>query len=291
MELVKLYFLHKHIAAIIKNGKYDLIFINPSKFTQAPFILRFLKNTVYFCQETLRIVYDNALNSTQSLPLPKKIYEKNNRTIRKWIDKDNILKAKIILVNSKYSKINIKKAYGKNAHVCYLGVDTKKFIPINLKKEHDLLFIGEKVGVEGYDLLKEMLALYRDKPSIKIITRTRSGKGISQDNLIKEYNKAKIVLSLSKNEPFGLIPIEAMSCGVAVIAVSEGGLKESIVNGQTGYAINRDPLELRRKIDLLLRDENLRNKMGQNGRVHVENNFTWKKSVNNFLKIVGKSKN
>jgi glycosyltransferase involved in cell wall biosynthesis len=94
------------------------------------------------------------------------------------------------------------------------------------------------------------------------------------------------VLALSKNEPFGLIPIEAMACGIPVIAVSEGGLSESVLDGTTGYLINRDKLELKQKIKLLLGDESLRIKFGKNSREHVLAKFTWDKSVNRFLKII-----
>lgn len=289
IELFKLFFLHKHIAAVIKKGNYDFVFVNPSKFTQAPFLLRFLDNTVYFSQETLRIIYDNELNSTKELSFLKRYYEGFNRKLRKLIDKNNILKAKIVLANSKYSKINIKNAYGIDSHVCYLGVDVEKFIPLNIKKQSDLLFIGEKMQIEGYDLLEKTLALYSNKPSVKFIERARNGKGISQSNLIKEINMAKIVLALSKNEPFGLINIEAMSCGIPVIAINEGGFRESILNDKTGYLIERSETELKKKIDLVLENESLRKTLGKFGRLHVVNNFTWEKSVGNFLKIIDKN--
>jgi glycosyltransferase involved in cell wall biosynthesis len=118
------------------------------------------------------------------------------------------------------------------------------------------------------------------------VTRNTVGEGISEEKLVKEINRSKIVLALSKNEPFGLIPIEAMACGIPVIAVSEGGLSESVLDGTTGYLINRDKLELKQKIKLLLGDESLRIKFGKNSREHVLAKFTWDKSVNRFLKII-----
>src|SRR5258708_3905124 len=57
IELIKLYNSHKKIARDIDIKKYDLVFIHPSKFTQAPFLLRFLKTKkIYYCQEPLRMV-------------------------------------------------------------------------------------------------------------------------------------------------------------------------------------------------------------------------------------------
>jgi hypothetical protein len=142
IELARLFFLHRKIARIIENNQYDIVFVNPSKYTQAPFLLRFINHSVYFCQEPLRLVYDPLMKIPPKLNLLKKGYEVANRSIRKTIDKDNIRCAKIVITNSEFSKDNIKSAYGIDAKVCYLGVDAQKFYPENVIKSYDLLFIG-----------------------------------------------------------------------------------------------------------------------------------------------------
>lgn len=285
IELLRLFLFHRKIAKIIQGKDYDFIFVSPSKFTQAPFLLRFIDKTVYFCQEPLRMVYDQLFNLPGNLNLLKKFYEKINRLNRKLIDKRNISKAKIVLANSLFSKDNIKKAYGINARLCYLGVDTDKFKSVKLKKTTDILFIGEKEFIEGFDLLKGTLKLYKQKPVVGFVSRDKNGLGINETDLIKTINKSKLVLALSKNEPFGLTPIETMACEIPVIAVNEGGFKESIVEDRTGFLVERNPEELKDKMDLLLSDDKLRVEMGRNGRKLVLDKFTWTKSVNNFLNI------
>jgi len=285
IELIKLFFLHRKIAKIIQEKKYDFIFINPSKFTQSPFLLRMVNKTIYFCQEPLRIAYDPLLKVPNNLNIVKKLYENINRFNRKLIDSSNLSKAKIVLANSLYSKNNIKKAYGVNPELCYLGVNSNNFILAKSKKNIDILFIGQKEFIEGYDLFKKAFLLFEKKPTVKFIERDASGKGLSEKNLISEINKSKIVLALSRNEPFGLIPLESMACGVPVIAVSEGGYAESTINGKTGFLISRNPQELKDKIDLLLLNDKLRAEMGKNGRQLVLDKFTWKRSVSTFLSI------
>ncbi len=287
-ELVKLYYLHNRIGSAIKKEGYDFVLVNPSKFTQAPFLIRFISSSVYFCQEPLRMAYDEAISITENLTSLKKNYEKLNRSIRKWIDKSNISRSKFIFANSNFSRISIEKAYRKKASVCYLGVDTQDFSPQNLQKRYDLLFIGEKMKIEGYDLLEKTLRLYKVEPSVKIISRTEGSGGLSQENLIREYNKSKIILALSRNEPFGLIPIEAMACGIPVIAINEGGFMESVVDNKTGYLISRSEIELKKRIDLLLTDDHLREQFGKAGREFVEKKFTWELSVENFMKQITK---
>jgi len=291
LELIKLYFLHKKIAEVINNSQYDFVFVNPSKFTQAPFLLKFVKNSVYFCQEPLRIIYDSFFSVPKDLPFLKRSYEKFIRRIRKQIDRQNIRSAQLVLANSLYSKDNIKLAYSIDSKLCYLGVDTVKFTFKNVKKDCDVLFIGEKSMIDGFDLLDSALSLYKNKPKVRFITRSKEGSGISESELIKQLNHAKIVLSLSINEPFGLIPIEAMACGIPIIAVDEGGCKESIIDKKSGFLITRSPKVLKNKIDLLLKDSVLRNKFSSFGRKHVLENFTWEISTNRFLKIIDQWKN
>jgi glycosyltransferase involved in cell wall biosynthesis len=294
VELVKLFLLHRKIARLINEKQYDFIFVNPSKFTQAPFLLRFLsKKSVYYCQEPLRIVYDNFLNIPKDLSMFKNIYEKMNRAIRKRIDRVNLNKASLVLANSIFSKDNIKNAYGRNAYVCYLGVDADKFKALDLKKEWDIFFLGDKAEIEGFDLLQKAMGLYKNsaKPKVKVVARNDKGNGVSEEELVQQFNKSKIVLALSRNEPFGLTVIEAMSCEVPVIAVNEGGFRESVLDGKTGYLIDRNENELKARIDLLLKNEELRVELGKGGRVHVLSKFTWEKSAGNFLNIVSKNLN
>ncbi len=283
VELAKLYFLHKHIAKKLNKSSYDFIYVHPSRFTQAPFILRFLKHpSVYFCQEPLRMVYENLFKVPKNIPLPKRIYETINRFIRKKIDNGNIFNADLVLANSYYSKKCIKRAYGIDAAVCYLGVDSDKFKSKNIKKKYDLLFFGNKNTVRGYDLLERTLKKFRQKPIVKMIS------GISSDDLAMEYNKSKIVLALSRNEPFGLTVLEAMACGLPVVAVSEGGFRESVIDGKTGFLIERDPKKLFHAVSALLHDNNLRARMGKEGRKQIMTRWTWEQSVNKLITLVNK---
>lgn len=289
VELFRLAQLHKKIAVQIDKGEYDFVFVHPSRFTQAPFLLRFVKAPkVYYCQEPLRIVYDSFLRKIPAVSLPKKLYEQGVRKLRKAIDKENIDNANIILANSKFAKIWIKEAYGRTAKVCYLGVDVDLFKPHETGKVYDILFLGQKLPIEGYDFLEQALSFFKKKPKIKIIERGADGNGISDAELVEEYNRAKIVVCLSRNEPFGLTALEAMACGVPVVAVREGGFMESVVDDKTGYLIQRNPQRLYNILKKLLKDGELRKVMGDNARAHVLKNWTWEKSIERFLEIIKK---
>ncbi len=293
LELFKLYKLHKRIAADINTRKYHCVIVHPSRYTQAPFILRFLTcPKVYFCQEPLRIVYDSYVNQMPLLPFCKKLYEIMNRKLRKIIDRFNIVKADMILANSLFSKNWIRTSYDLQSEVCYLGVDEEKFKSLKLKKKYDLLFFGSKNKLGGYDLLKETVKLFKIKPKIKIIIKDLSEKDrISDRELIGEYNRSKVVLALSHNEPFGLIALEAMACGVPVIGINEGGFVESVIDGETGLSVKRDAKSLYSAINSLLNDDNLRLNIGNQARKNILSNWTWGKSaerLEEYLRVVMK---
>ena len=285
IELFKLYNLHKKIALNIELKNYDYILVHPSKFTQAPFLLRFLSNKcIYYCQEPLRMVYDPYLSNISSIKFPKFFYEFLIRKIRKWIDIYNLKNTKTILANSNFSKEFIEKSYGKKAEVCYLGVETSLFKPLDIAKTIDVLFIGNKN--KGYDLLNKSLKFFKTKPKVYTIFRKNKKKNVSDKELVIIYNKSKVLVALNQNEPFGLIPLEAMACGIPVIAVNEGGYRESIINGKTGYLTERNTKALRDLILRLLNNDKLRIDMGEDARKHVEEKWTWDKSTDRFLQII-----
>ena len=284
LELINLYKIHKKIAKDIDSKNYDFVLVHPSKYTQSPFLLRFLKTkSIYFCQEPLRMVYDPPISKIDHIKFPKNIYEFINRKIRKWIDSDNFKKASIVLVNSKYSKEFIEKSYGRTIQVCYLGVDANLFKPLDIDRTIDILYFGNRD--ESYELLINSLKLFNSKPKLYSIFRNEN-KRLKDEELVKIYNKSKILVALNKNEPFGLIPIEAMACGTVVVAVDEGGYKESIVDKKTGLLVSRNIRSLYKGISKLLSKYRLRYKLSKQAREHILENWTWDKSINRFLKII-----
>ncbi|MCL4416289.1 MAG: glycosyltransferase family 4 protein [Actinobacteria bacterium] len=284
LELLKLYLLHKKIAEEINSKNYDVILVHPSKFTQAPFIMRFLNSRIaYYCHEPLRIVYDSNLKVPHGVSSTKRNYEKANRLLRKVIDQKNISYADLIIANSNFCREWMRRSYGfEGITVCYPGIDVKKFNKLKVKKKYDILFLGTEDEIDGFGLLS---GLSKDIKS-KIISRNKKGEGISDEELVKTINQSRIILCLSKNEPLGLIPLEAMACAVPVIAVNEGGYKETILDGKTGFLIKRNPEELGKKIELLLDDSSLAKKISKNGREHILKNWQWDKSIKELEKAL-----
>lgn len=90
------------------------------------------------------------------------------------------------------------------------------------------------------------------------------------------YSAADLFLTTPWYEPFGITPLEAMTCGTPVIGSDVGGIKFSVADGQTGALVPpKDPDALARKITALLRSPALLREMGNNAMRRVNKLFTW----------------
>ena len=115
-------------------------------------------------------------------------------------------------------------------------------------------------------------------------------KMVSRPEAIALYSGAEVFVCPSIYEPFGIINLEAMACGTPVVASAVGGIKEVVVDGETGFLVplkqmTESPFEatdpeafandLATKVNLLMADPVLASKMGAAGRKRAEELFSW----------------
>ena len=105
----------------------------------------------------------------------------------------------------------------------------------------------------------------------------RCVSGISDEELARCYAQAQVAIVPSLYEGFSLPAIEAMACGVPVVATTGGALPEVVGrSGETGVLVPpNDPLALARAIAGLLDDPAARARLGAAGRDRVLDRFTW----------------
>jgi glycosyltransferase involved in cell wall biosynthesis len=131
--------------------------------------------------------------------------------------------------------------------------------------------------------------------SINEVKKSRSNvfwiaEMLPKKEVIQLYSQADVFCCPSIYEPFGIINIEAMACETAVVASAVGGIKEVVVDGETGLLIPLDqqteaPFEpvnpdafsrdLARGINKVIGNNELRLSMAKNGRKRVEAYFDW----------------
>jgi glycosyltransferase involved in cell wall biosynthesis len=113
---------------------------------------------------------------------------------------------------------------------------------------------------------------------------------VNQQTVCELYSHAAVFVCPSIYEPFGIINLEAMACETAVVASAVGGIKEVVVDGETGFLVpleqmKESPFEalnpekfardLAERVNKLMRDPQLRERFGKAGRKRVEENFSW----------------
>ena len=288
--------VYRQMAEKIDNGKYNVVYVQPCFLTQSPYILRYLQTpTVYYCPEPKREFYEiiprksNFWTYNVTLPFRYPI---------KYIDWKNTRCATRILTNSNYSRQRIKRIYKKDAYINYLGVDTDLFKPINMNKENAVLSVGEISLHKGHDFIIKSLSLISEnlRPKLIIVGHGGSEKkylvelaernkvrlelkeNVSDRDLANIYNKVLVFLSAPHREPFGMVLLEALACGLSVVAVDEGGVGEIITNGRLGVLVRRNEEEFAREIL----------KVRENSRMYrhewVVKNWSWEESVKELEK-------
>jgi glycogen synthase len=126
---------------------------------------------------------------------------------------------------------------------------------------------------------------------------------VQKKDVIELYGHARVFCCPSVYEPFGIINLEAMACETPVVASKVGGIPEIIVEGETGFLVPfesvsaensepRDPsrlsMDLASRINSLLKDEALCERLGKAGRRRVEDVFSWRAIANTTAKYYEK---
>jgi glycosyltransferase involved in cell wall biosynthesis len=132
---------------------------------------------------------------------------------------------------------------------------------------------------------KGVLDLVEATPGMKLVVagdgplrgRVPGARGfVRNEELQRLYARAAVVACPSRREGFGVACLEAMSHGRAVVATGVGGLRDLVVDGETGLVVPpRDPAALRAALERLLGDPELRRRLGAAGRERAREHFSW----------------
>ena len=307
--------LHRRIAADLSGRGYDVVLAHTDAMTQSPYLLRWLPRvpTVYFCQEVFRVAYEagarrvhrDALKASRfPLGILRVMEDAAVRPRLAANDRRNAQAAGAVVVNSRYSRERVLAAYGRDALVCYLGVDTDVFRPRQepepapAKGERFVLSVGGPARAKGHATVIEALSLLpsTSRPMLSVVmpalrdarllerharereVRLRIETGISDEQLAERYRGALATTCAARLEPFGFTPLESMACGTPVVAIDEGGYRETVRPGVTGLLVDPIPQAIADGIASLVKAPGEAARMGACGRAWVEAEWTWPRS-------------
>jgi alpha-maltose-1-phosphate synthase len=116
---------------------------------------------------------------------------------------------------------------------------------------------------------------------VQLLQATRSGviwlSGmLAKPEVIQILSHATVFVCPSLYEPLGIVNLEAMACGTAVVASRVGGIPEVVADGETGLLVQPDdPAALADAINVLVREPARAGAMGQLGRQRAAADFSW----------------
>ena len=167
---------------------------------------------------------------------------------------------------------------------------------LGIKEDKVILSVGRAEPLKGLDILIGALHRMDDLPNTRlvlvggqpgrdreldrlkamagalgILDRITFAGAVIQSELPKYMSAADVFAMPSYHESFGLAALEAMACGIPVVASRVGGLKTIVRNGETGYLIEwHCPEPFAQQLDVLLSNPALRTSMGREARARAE---------------------
>ncbi len=245
-----------------------------------------------------------------------------------WMERTAMLDADAIVAVSQGTKADILRAYPDvdpaRIHVLYNGIDLAEYQKTNQTKALTdygvdpsvpyVLFVGRITRQKGVTHLVDAIrylppetqvvlcAGAPDTPEIAAELRNKVDearkahprivwieKMVAKQEAIQLYSNARVFCCPSVYEPFGIINLEAMACRAPVVASATGGIKEVVVEDETGYLVpfDQDPVtsfprdpekfarDLASRLNVMLADPEKCRRFGDAGRRRVEEIFSW----------------
>jgi glycosyltransferase involved in cell wall biosynthesis len=312
----------KHCADEINAGDFDILFANPCTFFRTATIGKHVKiPKVLYLQEPYRWLYE-AMPRLPWLALPEStkpwwqsrsytmtfisnFFEVQALRLQAREELENAQAFDRILVNSLFSRESVQRAYGLDSKVCYLGIDTNLFEQLHLARENTVVGLGAIYSGKGLERSVQAIGTIKasERPSLvwignfanpnylKEIEKLASSLGvnfipkvsISDREIVALLNQASVMIYTPILEPFGFAPLEANSCGTPVVAIAEGGVRETVQDGINGLLVNGyDPIEIGKAITKLISSPELSHEMGNNGRNIAMQKWSLDGAINNI---------
>jgi len=296
---------------------FDILFANSSIIQAVSSIGRYVKaKKVLYLQEPNRWLYEAGEGGLPWVAIPAATRSWMRPRYIRWflwnlidtqrlrvLARDERLNASafdLILVNSYFSRETLLRLYGLDSTVCYLGVDTQLFVNHQHVRENFVVGVGQltpsknvefvikavaKIGVPrprlvwianmGADWYYEKMRSLAESYEVTFEARA----SIDDNELVDILNRATAMVYAPRLEPFGLAPLEANACGLPVVAVAEGGVRETIIDGVNGFLVQHQPQMMAQAIQRLAHDKDLAAQLSKNGSKIVQEKWSVNSAV------------
>lgn len=228
------------------------------------------------------------------------------------IERSTYRNSDAVVVQSNYGAEALSKLFGvdrSKVHVCYCGVDVEEFSP-RVGREGggriNLLFVGVLEKRKGLEYLllamkrilerepRARLAVVGGGPRRRALEELAKGLGISgsvsfegfvpEERLRLLYGSADIFVFPSLMEGFGMVLAEAMACGLPIVACRASAIPEVV--GEAGVLVEpRSPGAIAEAVLMLIKDEELRARLGREAGRRARERFTWDRVAERVIRV------
>lgn len=302
--------LNGAIARAIDAEGFDVVVAKDCHLAMNPPILRYLETPSLFqCHHGLRHrLADPTARQDGSATLAARLkgayYAPATRLYQREFqacERASARAATRVLTNSRFSRQLIADYYGVDAGVIYPGINTATFRPLPEERENYVLSVGALIYGKGYRFLVAALgridparrptlfvaANSVDPAEERTVRELAAAAGVclhleriaDDERLVRVYNQARAFVYAPIQEALGMAPLEAMACGTPVVAIAEGGVRETILDGETGVLVDRDEQTFADALDRLLADAPTRERLAAAGIANVREHWTWSRAV------------
>ena len=203
---------------------------------------------ICYCHTPMRYAWDLMDDYLKESGLDRGIKAILARSLFKFLRNWDLRSAKKVdyfIANSFYVASRIERIYGRAAHVIYPPVDLSFYSLAEEKEDYYLAasrFVPyKKMGliVEAFSQMPHRkLIVIGDGPEWQKVKKGATSNiemlGYQPDEALREHLQKARGFVFAAIEDFGILPIEAMSCGTPVIALGQGAARETILEGETG---------------------------------------------------------
>jgi len=256
--------------------------------------------TLWFCQEPSAFIYYRTWQNAIVSPF-KRLAAKGLAPILRLIDQWLAKQCDVLIVNSNASQKAVEKVYRRKGIVVYGGVKKSAITVLPIaERPKRIMTVARLTAFKRIDVLIEAfiqaalpgytLHIYgdgEDRPRLQdMITKASQVEnivihaGAADDELVQAYAQAQLFVLCSRNEPFGIVAVEAMAYGTPVIADNSGGPAEIVLSGKTGQLIDLEVASLRKTLHSTLNNLATLQAWSQAAQVRAAEVFTWQTAAN-----------
>jgi glycosyltransferase involved in cell wall biosynthesis len=196
---------------------------------------------------------------------------------------------------------DVRRIYQRQAILCRLAPTSQLPMLSGRHRQRFVLSVGALAPHKGFDFLVTAIAAiaeperpplvivsnYQERHELAFLQELARERGVevsfhcnvSDAALAEWFARAGCFAYTPMREPFGLVVLEAMAAGVPVIAVAEGGMRESIEPGVTGLLCERESTSFGAAILGLLSNTALARRLTERARRVVADEWTWEKHI------------